>query len=152
MEHGRAATILDELHAALAGVYADGDTRAIRSLLTDDVEWRVPGHNAIAGVYRGTDHRWSTVGLYRIRGGQVAACWLLPLNPAGFDRAWSSSSRGTDGSANQPVLILTGAPGSGKTTVARALADRYERADHRRHRAAGLVPAACGGSPPSRRA
>ena len=32
--------------------------------------------------------------------------------------------------ATMPVLILTGAPGSGKTTVAQVLAERYERAVH----------------------
>jgi ketosteroid isomerase-like protein len=36
----------------------------------------------------GEEHRWSTVGLYRFRGGLVAAVWLLPLDPAGFDRIW----------------------------------------------------------------
>ena len=36
----------------------------------------------------GADHRWSTVGLYRFRGDLVAACWLLPLDPAAFDRIW----------------------------------------------------------------
>jgi hypothetical protein len=30
-------------------------------------------------VIGGQEHRWSTVGLYRFRGEQVAACWLLPL-------------------------------------------------------------------------
>lgn len=39
-------------------------------------------------VIRGQEHRWSTVGLYRFRGEQVAACWLLPLDPAAFDQVW----------------------------------------------------------------
>jgi len=37
----------------------------------------------------GVEHRWSTVGLYRLRGDRVAACWLLPLDPAAFDAIWS---------------------------------------------------------------
>jgi ketosteroid isomerase-like protein len=39
-------------------------------------------------VIDGTEHRWSTVGLYQFRGEQIAACWLLPLDPAAFDRIW----------------------------------------------------------------
>ena len=104
-------------------------------LLATDITWSVPGHNAIAGTYRGVDsvlsyftrrrsiadstfrlHRrdvltgtgdriaaltdgtatiagrersWSTVGLYDIRAGLIAACWLLPLDPAEFDAIWS---------------------------------------------------------------
>jgi len=38
----------------------------------------------------GTEHRWSTIGLYRIAGQRIAECWLLPLDPRAFDRAWSA--------------------------------------------------------------
>jgi ketosteroid isomerase-like protein len=37
----------------------------------------------------GVERRWSTVGLYRLRGQRVAACWLLPLDAAAFDAIWS---------------------------------------------------------------
>jgi ketosteroid isomerase-like protein len=53
----------------------DGDRVAV---LTD-------GTATIGGVER----RWSTVGLYRLRGERVAACWLLPLDQAAFDAIWS---------------------------------------------------------------
>jgi ketosteroid isomerase-like protein len=53
----------------------DGDRVAV---LTD-------GTATIGGVER----RWSTVGLYRLRRGRVAACWLLPLDQAAFDAIWS---------------------------------------------------------------
>ena len=36
----------------------------------------------------GREHRWSTVGLYELRGEQVAACWLLPLDTEAFDAVW----------------------------------------------------------------
>jgi uncharacterized protein len=37
----------------------------------------------------GVERRWSTVGLYRLRGDRVAACWLLPLDAVAFDAIWS---------------------------------------------------------------
>src|SRR5437588_1674789 len=42
-----------------------------------------------SAVIGGREHRWSTLGLYRIRDGRIAGCWLLPLDAAEFDRAWS---------------------------------------------------------------
>jgi ketosteroid isomerase-like protein len=41
-----------------------------------------------SAVIGGVERRWSTVGLYELREGQVAACWLLPLDVAAFDAAW----------------------------------------------------------------
>jgi ketosteroid isomerase-like protein len=41
-------------------------------------------------VLGGTRRRWSTVGLYRVRDGRVAACWLLPLDPDAFDDIWTT--------------------------------------------------------------
>jgi ketosteroid isomerase-like protein len=38
----------------------------------------------------GTEHHWSTVGLYDAVGQQVAACWLLPLDQAAFDAIWTA--------------------------------------------------------------
>ena len=37
----------------------------------------------------GRPRRWSTVGLYRVRDGRIAACWLLPLDLAEFDAIWT---------------------------------------------------------------
>ena len=37
----------------------------------------------------GEEHRWSTVGLYRIEAARVAEVWLLPLDPEHFDRIWT---------------------------------------------------------------
>lgn len=36
----------------------------------------------------GRPRHWSTVGLYEIRAERVAACWLLPIDPAAFDAIW----------------------------------------------------------------
>jgi hypothetical protein len=38
---------------------------------------------------RDVDRRWSTVGLYEVIDGQIAACWLLPLDQLGFDAIWA---------------------------------------------------------------
>lgn len=37
-----------------------------------------------------SERRWSTVGLYDVAGGRIAACWLLPLDPSAFDEIWSA--------------------------------------------------------------
>jgi ketosteroid isomerase-like protein len=41
-----------------------------------------------SAVIGGTERRWSTVGLYRIRSGRIAECRLLPLDPQAFDDIW----------------------------------------------------------------
>lgn len=38
----------------------------------------------------GSEHRWSTVGLYDIVDHRIAACWLLPLDQNEFDAIWSA--------------------------------------------------------------
>jgi ketosteroid isomerase-like protein len=135
VDRGEALALFDRLHAALDGLYGGGDAEPVRAVLSEDVEWHVPGRNAIAGDYQGIDavldyfakrrdfaertlrlhpgeiligeehiavltdgsatiggveHRWATVGLYRIREDRIAACWLLPLDPPAFDAVWSS--------------------------------------------------------------
>ena len=37
----------------------------------------------------GVEHRWSTVGLYRLRDDRVAACRLLAMDQATFDAIWT---------------------------------------------------------------
>jgi ketosteroid isomerase-like protein len=44
-------------------------------------------------VIGGVERRWSTVGLYEIRDGRVAAYWLLPLDPDSFDEIWTDPGR-----------------------------------------------------------
>ena len=135
MDRRAALEVLDALHAAQGAFYAGGAEEPLRALLTEDIEWHVPGRNAIAGHYRGVDdvlayfarrrdlaarsfrlrpgevlvgdgdhvavltdgvarvggreERWSTVGLYRLAGGRIAACRLLALDLAAFDRIWA---------------------------------------------------------------
>lgn len=36
----------------------------------------------------GVEHRWSTLGLYRLEDARVLECWLLPLEQATFDLVW----------------------------------------------------------------
>jgi ketosteroid isomerase-like protein len=135
MDRDVAIESLRRLHAAQGAFYAGGPAAPLRELLTNDVVWRVPGENAIAGVYTGIDavmeyfarrrdiatgtfrmypgellvgdgehaavltdgtarlhgaeQRWSTLGLYRFRDSRIAACSLLPLDPAQFHRIWA---------------------------------------------------------------
>jgi len=42
-----------------------------------------------AAAIGGADHAWSTVGLYDVADGRIAACWLLALDQQAFDAIWS---------------------------------------------------------------
>jgi ketosteroid isomerase-like protein len=55
MERAAAVAVLGRLHAAQGDFYAGGAGEPLRALLDPDVEWHVPGRNAIAGDYRGVD-------------------------------------------------------------------------------------------------
>jgi ketosteroid isomerase-like protein len=138
IDRAHALSVLRALHDAQNAMYSGGETNAVRALLTEEIEWHVPGESAIAGDYHGieevvdyfhrrralasntlrlhpgeilvgathvavltdgtatlggVEHRWSTVGLYRLRRQQIAACWLLPLDQHAFDRAWTLRGR-----------------------------------------------------------
>ena len=60
-------------------------TREILAGDGDHVAALTDGRATLGGVER----RWSTVGLYRVRDGRIAACWLLPLDAEEFDRIWA---------------------------------------------------------------
>jgi len=55
MEREAAVSCLRRLHEAQGAFYAGGSDARLRQLLTEDVVWRVPGKNSIAGVYPGVD-------------------------------------------------------------------------------------------------
>jgi ketosteroid isomerase-like protein len=55
MDHDIAMESLGRLHAAQRAFYAGGPAAPLCELLTNDIVWRVPGENAIAGVYTGID-------------------------------------------------------------------------------------------------
>jgi hypothetical protein len=137
MERIDLSGLLDRMHAAIGAFYAGGEAGPVQELLTEDVEWHVPGTSPIAGSYHGVDavlayftrrrdlasatfrmfpretlfgethvgvitdgraviagaeRSWSTLGLYRITDGRIAACWLLPLDPEAFDSIWSAAA------------------------------------------------------------
>lgn len=50
-----AEALLDALHNAQAALYGDGEPAAVRQLLDPEIVWRIPGHNQIAGTYRGVE-------------------------------------------------------------------------------------------------
>ena len=55
MDRALAEAVLARLHAAQGDFYAGGADGPLRALLAPDVEWHVPGDNAIAGEYRGVE-------------------------------------------------------------------------------------------------
>ncbi|MGI5228853.1 hotdog domain-containing protein [Actinoallomurus sp. CA-142502] len=59
-----------------------------RDLLTGHGAW-VASLTDGEAVLGGRQVAWSTVGLYRLSGGRVAECRLLPLDPETFDAVWA---------------------------------------------------------------
>jgi hypothetical protein len=49
------AELIRAFHRVQHAFYGGGPAEPVRALLADDVAWRVPGRNAIAGDYRGVD-------------------------------------------------------------------------------------------------
>jgi hypothetical protein len=81
--------MLDRLHAAQAAFYSGEDSMHPRDILTGSGDFVAAVTDGTATI-DGAEHRWSTVGLYRLRGDRICACWLLPLDPIAFDAIWSS--------------------------------------------------------------
>jgi ketosteroid isomerase-like protein len=57
--------VLERLHEAQRRFYAGGSGEGLRDLLTEDIEWTVPGRNAIAGHYEGIEEVMSYFGRRR---------------------------------------------------------------------------------------
>ena len=55
MDRDHALSVLQALHDAQNPMYSGGEVDAVRALLTEEIEWHVPGENAIAGDYHGID-------------------------------------------------------------------------------------------------
>jgi YbgC/YbaW family acyl-CoA thioester hydrolase len=55
VDEADAAALLGRLHAAQNDFYGGGGDAALREVLTPDIAWHVPGHNAIAGDYEGIE-------------------------------------------------------------------------------------------------
>jgi ketosteroid isomerase-like protein len=85
--------IAGEYHGvdAVLGYMTARRSLAAASLRLHPGELLIGGDDHIASltggsaVINGTERRWSTVGLYRIRAGRIAECRLLPLDAQAFD-------------------------------------------------------------------
>jgi ketosteroid isomerase-like protein len=55
VDRTEAVALLEQLHEAQNRFYGGGDASAFAGLLAPDITWSIPGHNAIAGTYRGVD-------------------------------------------------------------------------------------------------
>jgi YbgC/YbaW family acyl-CoA thioester hydrolase len=71
-----------------------------RDRLTGEGDWVASVTDGEA-VIDGRPVTWSTVGLYRLSRGRIAACVLVPLDPATFDEIWSA--RGSSSTTVVPV-------------------------------------------------
>ena len=91
-------------HSAIAGVHrgreevlrhfarrremADATFRiAVRGVLADDERAVILAGGELD--HGGETYAWGTVGIFRVAGGMIAECWVLPHDQQAFDRIWS---------------------------------------------------------------
>jgi RNA 2',3'-cyclic 3'-phosphodiesterase len=107
---GVAGLLSDDVVWHVPGVSAiAGEHRGVEDVLAymdrrrrmTDHSFRVTVHGAalIAGrvvqlaggraVRDGIEVEWETVGVFRVAGGRIAECWLIPFDQPAFDRIWS---------------------------------------------------------------
>jgi len=55
MSESESERAVREFHERQRRFYAGGEAEPLREMLTDDIVWHVPGHNAIAGDHTGID-------------------------------------------------------------------------------------------------
>jgi 2'-5' RNA ligase len=85
-------------HRGIEAVLAYMDAR--RRIIDGTFRVTVHGAAMIAGrvvqlaggvaVRDGRDVAWETVGVFRVVGGRIAECWLVPFDQAAFDAIWSA--------------------------------------------------------------
>jgi ketosteroid isomerase-like protein len=90
--------------SAIAGEHRGVDAvlaymEARRRMMDGTFRVTVHGSSLIAGrvvqlagghaVRDGHDVSWETVGVFRVVGGRIAECWLVPFDQAAFDAIWS---------------------------------------------------------------
>jgi RNA 2',3'-cyclic 3'-phosphodiesterase len=96
--HVPGASAIAGEHRGADAVLAYMDTR--RRLMDGTFRVTVHGAAVIAGrvvqlaggtaVRDGRSVAWETVGVFRVIGGRIAECWLVPFDQAAFDAIWSA--------------------------------------------------------------
>jgi ketosteroid isomerase-like protein len=59
----------------------------VRGVLADDERAVILAGGEV--TYGGQTFAWGTVGIFRLAGGRIAECWVVPYDQLGFDRIWS---------------------------------------------------------------
>jgi uncharacterized protein len=59
----------------------------VRGVLADDERAVILAGGEVE--YGGETFSWGTVGIFRLAGGRIAECWVVPYDQSAFDRIWS---------------------------------------------------------------
>jgi ketosteroid isomerase-like protein len=96
--HVPGASAIAGEHRGVEAVLAYMDAR--RRIMDGTFRVTVHGASVIAGrvvqlaggtaLRDGREVTWETVGVFRVSGGRIAECWLVPFDQAAFDAIWSA--------------------------------------------------------------